>query len=514
MISPILPDAEKSVIMRAAGRKRVRMVGCIKKRGYEMKKMKTVTRTIAALMMLLLVITASGCNKKSEDVTNVTPVTDIPNTDAPSQVSDAPTAAPVSPDSAEPTKAPAPTSAPEPTAAPTAEPVPTDAILETGGNDGGTVKVASIEELLEAVRPEASILIEAGLYNIADFIDTFESDEEIKTWNEAHEYVEIEEVYDGKQLVIINVDNISISGAGPNMSAVELVTDPRYAAILTFKNCSGISLDRMTMGHTDKGDCTGNVLDLIACNSIIANELDLYGCGVYGIGTSEGTGDLFVSSSLIRDCAYGPFEIIEPKGDFHFLDCRMTGSAWGGIFDYNLSSQLAFYRCTFGEGESNKWAFADHVYMEDCVFAEVSQYPDYGEEYPDYSDLDILNLELDSVQQVPAARDMIAGTGWTALYSQDVLTDQLTYISMGSDTYRDIAFAFYTDDYLPGHGWYCYDGDFCDLTWDITDDGMIRFETDSLGTVFGSLFAAPEYEGTAKENWLRIAIGDETFWLY
>ena len=476
-----------------------------------MKRSRRFTRIAALVLVLVLAAAAAGCNKKAPDVTNVTPVTDIP-----SAGQDETKATPT--DAATPTEVPAtPTAAPtaEPTATPTPEPTaePTEALPEPPDGKESAINVSSIEELAEAIAPGAVILIEAGRYNVGEFVDRFETVEDIYAWNDEHEYVEFEGVYDGWQLVVKNVDGISIAGPGPDMSAVELVTDPRYAAILTFRDCNDISLHWMTMGHTDRGDCTGNVIDLIRCKSIYMSELDLYGCGVYGIGTAEETGDLYVSSSVIRDCTYGPFDIQEPAGDFNFLDCRMTGSYWGGSFDYNLSSQLSFYRCTFGEGESNEWAFVDHVYMEDCVFAEVSQYPDYGEEYPDYSDMEIPELELESVQQVPAGREAIAGTGWSAVYSQDVLTDQLTYVGMGSN-FRDIAFSFYTDDYMPGQGWYCYDGDFYDLTWDITDDGMVRFETDSLGTVFGAVFKVPASDGTGTVDWLRVAIGDETFWLY
>lgn len=471
-----------------------------------MKNTKLIKRTAALLLVLMLAVLAMGCKKKDGDVTTVTPVTDMPSVGK-DDTQTTPTTAP--------TEAPTPTTAPtdapaQPTDEPTPEPV-TDDMPE--GRDT-TVTAFSIEELLEAIQPEAVIVIEPGRYNMTDFLGRFDSADAIKAWNDSHEYVKIEEVFDGLEIVIENVNGLFFGGKDLITANTEIVTDPRYAAVMTFRNCSDLMLGHMTMGHTDRGNCSGNVIDLIGCDGVLMVGLDLYGCGVYGIGASEGTANLIVTQSTIRDCEYGPIEIYQPKGEYVFSDSVFTGSAWGGYFEQNFESTLSFINCTFGDGETNTWAFADHVYFEDCTFGNITVYPDYSDIEED-GEYETPDLELESVVMTPAEREMIAGTGWTGVYQQDVLTDQLEYIGMGGSNYRDIEFSFYTDEYLMGEGWYCIDGDFYDLKWDITEDGVVRIEDEQgIGTVFATIFRAPYDEGDAAFFWMRIAIGEETFWLY
>ena len=474
------------------------------KRGYEMKNMKLIKRTAALLLVLMLAVLAMGCKKKGGDVTTVTPVTDMPSAGK-DDTQTTPTTAPTEAPTTAPTDAPA-----QPTDEPTPEPV-TDDMPE--GRDT-TVTAFSIEELLEAIQPEAVIVIEPGRYNMTDFLGRFDSADAIKAWNDSHEYVKIEEVFDGLEIVIENVNGLSFGGKDQITANTEIVTDPRYAAVMTFRNCSDLMLGHMTMGHTDRGNCSGNVIDLIGCDGVLMVGLDLYGCGVYGIGASEGTANLIVTQSTIRDCEYGPIEIYQPKGDYVFSDSVFTGSAWGGYFEQNFESTLSFINCTFGDGETNTWAFADHVYFEDCTFGNITVYPEYPDIEEDW-DYEPPVLDLEEIRMIPATREQIAGTGWETIYRMDVITDQLYYVGMGSSEYRDISFSFYTDEYMYGEGWYCLDGDYYDLKWDITEDGVVKIiDEQGVGTVFASLYENPYADGAVPAHWLRIAIGEETFWMY
>ena len=225
-----------------------------------MKYTKLIKRTAALLLVLMLAVLAMGCKKKGGDVTNVTPVTDMPSAGK-DDVKTTPTAAP--------TEAPTPTTAPTDTpATPTAEPTP-EPVSDDNLPEDGSVIVSSIEELVEAVKPEAVIVIEPGRYNMTDFLSKFDSAEDIKTWNDAHDYVKLESVFDGIQIVFEDVYGLSISGKDQVTANTEIVTDPRYAAVMTFKNCNDLFLSYMTMGHTERGDCSGNVIDLIACDGMI-----------------------------------------------------------------------------------------------------------------------------------------------------------------------------------------------------------------------------------------------------
>lgn len=251
-----------------------------------------------------------------------------------------------------------------------------------GANAGedGFVQVSSVQEFLEAIGPSAKITIASGKYNLTDFLGSL-SDEQIRKWNNDHPYVQIEEVFDGLEIWVYSVPELCIRGGSENTAETEIVTEPRYAGVLNFSNCPGVELHALTMGHTDRGNCSGNVLNFVSCHKISLTNMDLYGCGVYGIGMENGSSDLKVTDSVIRDCEYGPFDMQACKGDIVFENCSLTGSLGGGFFEYTEDATLLFKKCSFGEWESNNWYFDEYATFEDCQWSEITQYPDY--EYPD-----------------------------------------------------------------------------------------------------------------------------------
>ena len=240
------------------------------------------------------------------------------------------------------------------------------------------IRVSSTEELLAAIAPDAEIIIEPGYYNMSEFVETFDYDA-IEEWNGQNRYVQIEECFDGNDIIIQNVSGLSITGGGEAYGDTELVVEPRYAAILTFDNCADISLTNITMGHTMESDCAGNVLNFYDCEGAALTSMDLYGCGVYGISVRKNWGDIIVTDSIIRDCAYGSVDICESEGKCEFRNCVFTGSYGGGYFEKTENSELCFYNCQFGESESNTWYFNEDIIAEDCIWSEITSYPDYSE---------------------------------------------------------------------------------------------------------------------------------------
>ena len=186
---------------------------------------------------------------------------------------------------------------------------------DSASPEGDMVTVDSIEELLEAVAPHTGILLKPGYYNMSEYIEYVWA-QEGERWNEKHPYVQLRNCYDGVEVVIQRVDGLSICGDNKNLT--EIVVDPRYAQVLNFEECHDLTLSGLTMGHTETGACSGNVLDFRSCRNIRLSAMDIYGCGVYGIGCYDGTGELYVYSSTIRDCAYGALKILDGNGRFEF----------------------------------------------------------------------------------------------------------------------------------------------------------------------------------------------------
>ena len=235
----------------------------------------------------------------------------------------------------------------------------------------------SVEALLDAIAPGVRIVVAPGYYNLSDYVeDTWAQEGE--SWNDAHTYVRLQEAYDGVEVVIQNADNLSIVGESDNAADTEIVTDPRYATVLLFHNCQNLYLSSMTIGHTELGDCMGDVLYFEHCPNTMISNMDLYGCGMYGISAFGYVGEFLICDTTIRDCSYGSIYFFQCEGDVIFQNCTLTGSLGGGYYEPGDPSTLSFYSCTFGTNETNCWYFYDNILTQDCVWSEITMYPDYS----------------------------------------------------------------------------------------------------------------------------------------
>lgn len=268
--------------------------------------------------------------------------------------------------------------------------------------EGDTVTVGSVEELLEAIGPHTGILLKPGYYNMSEYIEYVWA-KEGESWNERHPYVQLRDCYDGVEVVIRRVDGLSICGDNENLT--EIVVEPRYAQVLNFEECHNLTLSGLTMGHTETGACSGDVLDFYNCRNINLSAMDIYGCGVYGIACYDGTGEMYVYSSTIRDCADGALNILNGNGRFEFHNCGLTGSSGYDRYEPTPYSELAFYECVFGDNETSYYMFLEDIYTEDCVWSENYTYPEYG--YDDWAVFD-----PDTMESVDVDEAFLSETFW------------------------------------------------------------------------------------------------------
>ena len=320
------------------------------------------TRIIYTALILSAVLLAAlfcGCVGKPEN-------TDAPSTVTPTVVTPTPDAT-VAPESPKPTETAQP--APDPLSA-----LPED-VQALADASKSLIVVHSTEELVAAIAPNTAILVEPGYYNMSEYLQEMWAQSDAG-WDpvQLHRYAYLEPGFDGAGLVIQSVDNLSIFGRGAS-AETELVIEPRYADVFAFKDCERVSLARLTLGHTETGECFGSVVGFYDCRDVSLSEMDLYGCGVYGVN-AEDTYDLRVQNSTIRDCSYGPLCLYDAYGQVSFTDCVLDGSDGGFLFIGCDAADISFVRCTFGEMESNSLTFLDDVVTEDCIWHEITQYPD------------------------------------------------------------------------------------------------------------------------------------------
>ena len=163
--------------------------------------------------------------------------------------------------------------------------------VSTGEQKEVTVK--TVDQFLAAIASDTKIILAEGTYDLST----------AKNYgNNAQNYY-WEDNYDGPSLVIAGVTNLTVEGAGQGKTTISAV--PRYANVLTFENCFGITVKNFTAGHTiEPGYCMGGVLMFRYSDSLLVENCGLYGCGTYGVQT-DSSPNLQIVNCEIYECSYG-----------------------------------------------------------------------------------------------------------------------------------------------------------------------------------------------------------------
>ena len=185
-----------------------------------------------------------------------------------------------------------------------------------------TVEVSSVSEFLDAIGSDREIVLRGGTYDLTDYM--MQGGNESWYWRQV--YGENGEDWFA-ELVICGVSNLTVRADG----GVEIVALPRYAAVLCFEECRGVTLSGFTAGHRDgPGECTGAVVNLFRCNDVNIGSCDLYGCGTYGV-EADRTHGLTVRDTVIHDCSLDFANIHESCSEVRFENCdfnRNPGVDW------------------------------------------------------------------------------------------------------------------------------------------------------------------------------------------
>ena len=191
------------------------------------------------------------------------------------------------------------------------------------------ITVKNPDELLAAIAPNTEIVMEAGTYILSEASDYGKAGNEYYSWME---------VYDGWQLTLTGVENLTIRGSGHHVTVVE--TDPRYASVLSMQNCTDIVMEDFTAGHTiEPGVCSGGVVSLSACGNIAMNRMGLYGCGTIGLETN-GCEKITLTDSDVYECSNAAAYLIQSH-DVTVSGCRIYkigDETYGGYTFFQISN--------------------------------------------------------------------------------------------------------------------------------------------------------------------------------
>ena len=167
-----------------------------------------------------------------------------------------------------------------------AAPSATEAVPET-------VTVSNMDEFLAALGSCRTIVMEPGYYCLSDAADYGE-----ETGSVAYEW---EDTYDGYELTLKEVQELTIIGGGMGKTVLEAL--PRMAYVLTLMNCNDVTLQGITIGHVEMAEgCEGGVVRLDDCTNVHLEGLGLYGCGTDGVFAND-CRNITVNGCHIYDCS-------------------------------------------------------------------------------------------------------------------------------------------------------------------------------------------------------------------
>lgn len=205
--------------------------------------------------------------------------------------------------------------------------------------ESNEITVRTVDELLAAIAPDRVIIMEPGTYDLtkaSNYGDVLAT--QYYTWTD---------VYDGYELIIKGVNNLTIRGSG--MEETILSAGPRYANVVTFASCSDITLESFTAGHTvDPAECMGGVINLDSCSNVTMDGVGLYGCGVIGVRTYS-CKDLILKNSHIYDCSNSGVFLRDSSGitvdGCKFYDLGREQYGGNAVFDLSNASDMVIENC-------------------------------------------------------------------------------------------------------------------------------------------------------------------------
>ena len=154
-------------------------------------------------------------------------------------------------------------------------------------------------------------------------------------------------------LVIRDLEGLTIRGRG--MGQTTLSTASRVADVIRFENCSGLTLEGMTLGHrAEVFGCAGDVLSFEGCDDVVLRGCDLFGCGVTAVSAYLCT-RLYLEGCMLRYCSLSAVNVTCCT-DFQARDCsilRCGSKSYLAALCVSSCNGFALINCTLRDGENS-----------------------------------------------------------------------------------------------------------------------------------------------------------------
>lgn len=241
------------------------------------------------------------------------------------------------------------------------------------------IRVTNAAEFLSQIGSDRVLELAAGDYLLPE-----------KAPAAASAHVRFEKVFDGHQIVLSDLHNLTIkAAASPGaISALEadaagparprLLARPRYANVLTFENTRDLRIMNLVAGHQQEGYCTGGVLVFRGSRRIRIEGSELFGSGTEGL-TLDDVSDLEFRDSLIRDCSYGILTMRRAR-KILFAGARFRGNREFDLINIADSDSVVFDRVKIERNRTGLESYArnalfhltdsDGIVLRDSSLAE------------------------------------------------------------------------------------------------------------------------------------------------
>lgn len=238
------------------------------------------------------------------------------------------------------------------------------------------VRVSTAEEFVQAIGSNKKIIIEPGEYNLSK-IKQVDNSDHTAIWGN---------VYDGKELIIQNVKNLTIEGI--DAASTKFIVTPRFAQIMSFKSCENISISNITAGHIPlEYECDAGVFLFDACNNVNISNSEFYGCGSIGL-IIDNTVNLKCDNANINRCSLRAIDIYGSK-DIIFSNTKIQDhAAYSNIVYADSSENITFENCDMINNSNFSWSFIElegesSSIINNCRITHNNQKndPNFGDAY-------------------------------------------------------------------------------------------------------------------------------------
>jgi hypothetical protein len=222
--------------------------------------------------------------------------------------------------------------------------------------------VSNAKELLQAIGPNRTITLKSGDYELKE------------AYGVKSDYILFSNEYDGPELIVSNVSNMTLTGDGK----ANILAEPRYAWVINFMACSEITLKGIVFGHTEAGYCTGGVLGFSNCSGFGISNCQMYGSGTEGLAFSESSKFTF-NNCEIRKCTYDLMNV-SSSSNIAFTSCTFKETGEFDLITIQSSSNLSFKKCMFSNNVTSEFMpyffnideLSKNISVEESMFKDNS----------------------------------------------------------------------------------------------------------------------------------------------